>query len=669
MAHDVFVSYSSQDRTTAYAMCATLEAKRIRCWIAPRDVLAGMNYAEALMEAIGQSRVMVLVFSSHSNRSQQVINELETAVNRGIPILPFRVEDVPPSGPVEFYIRSRHWLDAWTPPLQRHLDQLAQTVEALLSRAGTAPVVSREPEPPISGPAAQSPVLVALGTAGRALLRHGLAALRMAGRLLRYTAATAARRPLPSALVAAGICAVILVALVVVAMQGGGGNSSDNGQGGAVALVSTTTAVTTNTPKPAATPITTKTPKPAATPSVAGSETPAAEKVPGVTDTEILLGSHFALSQSPAAAAYAPIADGIRAYFDYINSQGGVHGRRIKFLVEDDHFNPADAVEVVRKLVEQDRIFAMVGGLGDAPHAAIYKYLEENGIPDMFISAGLDKWTDPVVKTRFGGNPDYETEGKILGQYIAEHYNGKRLGLLVQNDEFGQDGKAGILKGLEGGDVEIVSEEAYEPSLWDVTAQAQRLKAANPDVIIAYAMAPQAASLVKAAREILHWDVPIVVTGVVVTDIFIQLAGPQNAEGVVSVVFARQVYQTDDPGIQRHIQIMKDFGQGLEASDFTLYGQALGELMVKSLENAGPNLTRENLIEGAEAIRDWCCSTCIAPINLSPVDHRPFETEVYNRVENGKWVTFGEPMSFESTPGKVIGCKGFGEPVYEGQGG
>jgi branched-chain amino acid transport system substrate-binding protein len=246
----------------------------------------------------------------------------------------------------------------------------------------------------------------------------------------------------------------------------------------------------------------------------------------------------------------------------------------------------------------------------------------------MFISGGLDKWTDPLVRTRFQGNPNYGTEGRMLGKYIAENYNGKKLGLLLENDEFGQDGKAGLLKGLEGSDVQIVAEETYESTQWDVTAQTQRLKAANPDVIAVYAVPPPAASLVKVARETLNWNVPIVVTGVVITDIFIQLAGPQNAEGVVSVVFGKQVYQTDDPGVQRHIQIMKDFGHGVEASNFTLYGNSMAELMVKSLENAGPNLTRDSLIDGAEAIRDWCCSLCLMPVNLSPTDHRPSEMEV-----------------------------------------
>ena len=398
-----------------------------------------------------------------------------------------------------------------------------------------------------------------------------------------------------------------------------------------------------------------------------GAGTPSAEKVPGVTDTEILLGTHMPISQT-VAAAYAPIADGIRAYFAYVNSQGGVNGRKITFLVGDDHYNPADAVEVVRKQVEQDGVFAIISGLGDAGHAAVWKYLEERGVPDMWISGGLVKWTDPVVKSRFQGNPDYYTEGRMLGRYIAENYNGKKLALLLSHDEFGVDGKAGILQGLEGSDVEIVAEETYESTQWDVTAQTQRLKNANPDLVVAYAIPPPAANLAKVAREVLNWDVPVLVSGVSVSDIFISLAGAQNAEGVVSVVFARQIYDAQDPGVQQHIQIMQQFGQGVPASNFTLYGQVVAELMVEALKNAGPNLTRESLEDGAEAIRDWCCSMCVVPVNLSPTDHRPFEMEVYDRVENGKWVAFGEPINFESTPGEVIGCKAGGEPVYAGEG-
>jgi branched-chain amino acid transport system substrate-binding protein len=410
---------------------------------------------------------------------------------------------------------------------------------------------------------------------------------------------------------------------------------------------------------------------PAASPAVtepAGAETPGAQEVPGVTDTEVLLGAHFPLSQTPAAA-YAPIADGMRAYFQYVNSQGGVHGREIKFIVCDDHYNPADTVECVRRLVEQDGIFAMAGSLGDVTHAAVMKYLEDRGVPDLFIAGGTVAFTDPVVKTRFGGNPDYHTEGRMLGKYVADHYNGKRLGLLLENTALGVDGKAGILKGLEGSDVQIVAEETYEANQWDVTAQTQRLKRANPDVIIAYAVPPPAANMIKVAREVLNWDVPFLITGVSVSDIFIVLAGAENAEGVVSVVFGKQVYDTDDPGIQRHLQIMEQFAPGVPPSNFTVYGQGMAELTVEALKNAGRNLTWESVIEGAEAIRDFCCTLCVTPLSLSPTDHRPCEMEYYIKVEDGRWVQFGEPVNFESTPGKVIGCKGMGEPVYADEGG
>ena len=298
MAHDVFISYASEDKITADAVCARLESHRIRCWIAPRDVLPSMDYGQALVEAIRQSRLVVLVFSARSNDSPHVKREVERAVSNGIPILPFRIEDVTPSSSLEFFIAGAHWLDALTPPLERHLERLAETVELLLSRAGTPPVVSREPEPPIREPAAMNPVLVGLGTAGRALLRQGLVALRLAGRLLRYTAATAVRRPLPSALAAAGICVVILVALVVVAMSGGGGNSSDNGQAGAVALASkTTTPVATNTPKPAATPSVART-----TPTVAGKTPTVAGKTPTVAP-----GTPLATQAASAAVAAPPM--------------------------------------------------------------------------------------------------------------------------------------------------------------------------------------------------------------------------------------------------------------------------------------------------------------------------------------------------------------------------
>jgi tetratricopeptide (TPR) repeat protein len=148
MAHDIFISYSSKDKTTADAACAALESRGMRCWIAPRDVFPGEEYAASLVRALHESRVMVLVFSSGANRSPQVLREVERAVSRGVPILPLRIEDVPPSEAMEYYISSRHWLDALNPPLEQHLVRLAETVKFLLSSEGDH-ASSHQPEPAV----------------------------------------------------------------------------------------------------------------------------------------------------------------------------------------------------------------------------------------------------------------------------------------------------------------------------------------------------------------------------------------------------------------------------------------------------------------------------------------------------------------------------------------
>jgi len=135
MAHDAFISYSTKDKATADAVCATLESNGIRCWIAPRDVLPGMNWAGAIIDALHHARVLILVFSTNSNGSSQVMQEVERAASNGIPILPLRIEDVLPSNAMEYFLGSRHWLDAMTPPLEAHLQRLARTVRLLLDQA------------------------------------------------------------------------------------------------------------------------------------------------------------------------------------------------------------------------------------------------------------------------------------------------------------------------------------------------------------------------------------------------------------------------------------------------------------------------------------------------------------------------------------------------------
>ena len=152
MPHDVFVSYSSDDKPTADAVCATLENKGIRCWIAPRDILPGVDWGGAIVDAINASRVMVLVYSAKANDSPQIKREVERAVHRGLSVIPFRIEDVPMSTTLEYFMSMPHWLDALTPPLQDHLDRLADTTRLILERAGV--VLATPPGGQTTDPAA-----------------------------------------------------------------------------------------------------------------------------------------------------------------------------------------------------------------------------------------------------------------------------------------------------------------------------------------------------------------------------------------------------------------------------------------------------------------------------------------------------------------------------------
>jgi len=267
----------------------------------------------------------------------------------------------------------------------------------------------------------------------------------------------------------------------------------------------------------------------------------------------------------------------------------------------------------------------------------------------MWVLTGATKWTDPVVKTRFGGNPDYETEGKILGQYIAENHDGQKLGIVAQNDDFGEDGIKGLEAGIEGSEVEIIATERFEATAGDLTAQMQRAKNAGAEVVAVYAVPPQAANSIKVAREVLAWDAPIIITGVSATDITIALAGPQNIEGVVTVVFSHQIYETEEPGIAKHIEMMQTYEPDVAPSNLTVVGMGVAELTVEALKNAGPDLTRDSFVEGAEKICDFTTLAGLVPLSLSPTDHRPYQIEVYARAENGVWATFGEPVNFEST--------------------
>jgi len=161
MAHDVFISYSSKDKTAADAACAFLESKGIRCWMAPRDVVPGLEWGAAVVQAISQSKLLLLIFSANSNASPQIVREVERAVSRGLPIIPMRIEDVKPTHSLEYFINTPHWLDAFTPPLQLHLAYLSDVIAHLLGSEAERTARTPRLAPDIRRPARRKWVILA----------------------------------------------------------------------------------------------------------------------------------------------------------------------------------------------------------------------------------------------------------------------------------------------------------------------------------------------------------------------------------------------------------------------------------------------------------------------------------------------------------------------------
>jgi branched-chain amino acid transport system substrate-binding protein len=370
----------------------------------------------------------------------------------------------------------------------------------------------------------------------------------------------------------------------------------------------------------------------------------------GVTDDQILLGTHYPASNSPAAV-YANSAYAMEAYFDYINDQGGINGRKIKFIVEDDQYSPSLATEAVKKLIEQDKVFAIANGLGDLPHYAVYKYIEEQGIPDLFLGGGIPDFSDPPGRMRFVSIPSYDTEVGAELAYLKEHFSGKKVGLLVQSDESGKGSEEVFRQRLQesGLDLQIADREYYDASQSDMTSQAQRLKASNPDLLICMSMPEQCANLTKSARDLLDWDVPVMTAIVAGGDWYTTLAGPA-AEGAIGMTYGPYLYTKGaEDAYTLEKQVMAKYKPDVPLNSQTNYGFGVAQEIVEALKRAGPDLTPESVSKAAESIKDWCPDAAFSPVNLGPDDHRPAEVIQFVQVKNGQWEFTGEFANVETT--------------------
>ncbi|WP_305785118.1 ABC transporter substrate-binding protein [Symbioplanes lichenis] len=370
---------------------------------------------------------------------------------------------------------------------------------------------------------------------------------------------------------------------------------------------------------------------------------------PGVTDSEILVGTHMPLT-GPAAAGYSKIAPASKAYFDFVNAAGGVHGRKITYKIMDDTYNPATTQQVVRELVLQDKVFAILNGLGTPTHTGVLDFLKTNRVPDLFVASGSRSWDQPdKYPGTFGFNVDYTVEGKILGTYIKNEQAGKKVCFLGQDDDFGRDALAGYEKILGP----VAAKQSYVTSNPNVGPQMGALKQAGCQVV-ALATVPgfTALSLGTAAKIGFKPQFVVSQVGADLTTLSKQL-GPAAAltEGLVSANYLPLATDTANPWIQLFKKAHDQYNPGAEFDNNTVYGMSVAYLFVQSLLAAGQDLTRDGLIGAVE--KGGFQGPGLVPLRFSADDHSGYGGEQLSRVQGGKQAYFGTAYETDSEDGPV----------------
>jgi ABC-type branched-subunit amino acid transport system substrate-binding protein len=354
----------------------------------------------------------------------------------------------------------------------------------------------------------------------------------------------------------------------------------------------------------------------------------------GVTDKEIKIG-HFG-PQTGFAASYDVIREGIQSYFNLVNAQGGVNGRMLKLIAYDNEYQPNKTVPVVQRLVQEDKVFAIVATTCTPCHQAAESLFGE--IPMVGPSpASTSAFLEPLRKNWFGLQLNYKIEGRFFVDYAVNHLNAKRIAIFYENDDYGKEGYFGAKEELKKHpDVQLVAEVPHNVQEVDFSAHAQRLKQANPDVIIMTGIQKNAAAFRKEMAKIGATDIPLMVTYAIGMDhkVMYDLTG-DAWDGVYSTLSMVSIDETDNPKIQEFVQqYSKDFPKSVPSANAQI-GWAAAQVLVEGLRRAGDELTWDHFIAAMETLDDWDGSMYY-DVYYTP-DTRFGQTSMYlTRAKDGK---------------------------------
>jgi branched-chain amino acid transport system substrate-binding protein len=352
----------------------------------------------------------------------------------------------------------------------------------------------------------------------------------------------------------------------------------------------------------------------------------------GVSDSEIVLGCSNSFSGPLAFTGEQATKFGVDLYFKVVNDAGGIHGRKVRTVYYDDGYRPQEAVANTKKLVEQDRIFAVIAPQGTPPVVATMEYLEESKVPLLFPFQG-----SPVTRGRkyvFSGMTLYDRQSRMMIDYLAGTRKVKTFGVLYQDDEYGKAFLTAFEKDLGRHGLKMGAAESVKRGVTDVSAQIARLQAARPQVTFLVLTPPAGAQALKERQKIGWTETVMVSSGPLTDERYLALAG-DAAEGVEGLSLWPDPVSSDLPGVKAYREAMQKHFPKNEPNRYSISGYFAAMLFTEGARRAGRNLTRDGLVTALEGVKGWD-SGILPPLTIG-ADHETQRQGFWVRVENGRF--------------------------------
>jgi branched-chain amino acid transport system substrate-binding protein len=383
-----------------------------------------------------------------------------------------------------------------------------------------------------------------------------------------------------------------------------------------------------------------------ATMAACGLQATAAD-TPGVTATELKIG--HTIAYSGPASSYGVIGKLEAAFFNMVNEQGGVAGRKINFISLDDGYSPPKTVEQVRRLIEEDKVAFLFNTLGTPTNSAIQRYVNQKKVPHLFISTGADKWGDyQHFPWTMGFQPSYRTEAQIYTKYILQHKPDAKIAILYQNDDFGKDYPAGVKDVLGDQFEKTVVTATYETTDPTIDSQITSLQASGADVLLVAAIPKFAAQSIRKVHDV-GWHPLFLLSNVAISvGTVMNPAGPENGIGILSTNYLKDPTDpawTDDPGMNEWRGFMAKYMPGADLTDLSyVFAYSVSKTMLQVLKQCSGDFSRENVMKQAANLRDLDVPTLLPGIkvNTSPTNFHPIQAMQMMRWDGKTWVPFGD---------------------------